>query len=251
MRRLDVGDDRRFVFYVPSNNPSQGGPPSGKSEDIVVFITRHDGKCSECKSEFFRGNFIRVENGQPLCLDCADLGHLEFLPRGDVAITRRATKHSPIRAVVVEWSRSRQRYERQGILVTGDAIRAAEAESLADADLRARERVRAAARREAEEPALVASVTDAIRAQFPECPAEEAARIAARACEKHSGRVGRTAAAKQLDPEPLRLAVIAHIRHEHTPYDRLLMRHGDRLLARQEVRTRIEDLLARWQRPAK
>lgn len=234
-------------FLMASNDHSQGNAPTGKAPGIVVFITRHDGACSECNAEFFRGSFICVENGQPLCLDCADLGHLEFLPRGNVAITRRATKHSPLRAVVVEWSRSRKRYERQGILVTGDAIRAAEAESLADVDIRARQRVRAAERRDAQEPAFVASVTDAIRVQFPGCPAVEAAHIAAWACEKHTGRVGRTAAAKALDPEPLRLAVIAHIRHTHTHYDRLLMRHGDRQLARQEVRAKIDEVLARWQ----
>ena len=236
-------------FIMDSNDPAKRNTPRDKGDDLVAFITRHDGTCSECKTEFFRGNFIRVENGQPLCLDCADLGHLEFLPRGDAAITRRATKHSPLRVVVVEWSRSRKRYERQGILVTSDAIRAAESESLADAELRARQRARAAERRDAQEPAFIAKVTDAIRAQYPGCPADESARIAAWACEKHSGRVGRTAAAKELDPEPLRLAVIAHIRHEHTPYDRLLMRHGDRRLARQEVHSRIAGILARWQGP--
>jgi hypothetical protein len=237
----------------PSSDPGASRsnlPPSPgheKTDDIVVFITRHEGRCSECNTEFFRGSFIRVENQKPLCLDCADLGHLEYLPRGDVAITRRATKHSPLRAVVVEWSRSRNRYERQGILVTGDAIRAAEAESLSDADLRARNRELAAARREAEEPAFIAAVTDAIRVQFPGCPADEAQHIAAWACAKHSGRVGRTAAAKSLDPQPLRLAVIAHIRHQHTPYDRLLMRHGDRQLARQEVHAHIDDVMRQWE----
>lgn len=221
----------------------------GKDAEIVVFITRHEGRCAECSAEFFRGAFIRVENQRTLCLDCADLGHLEFLPRGDVAITRRATKHSPLRAVVVEWSRLRKRYERQGILVTAEAIRAAEAESLADAELRARDRERATARREAQEPVFLAAVTAALRAQFPGCPATEAERIAAWACEKHSGRVGRSAAAKVLASEPLRLAVIAHIRHEHTPYDRLLMSHGDRQLARQEVRAKIDEILRRWETP--
>ena len=36
--------------------------------------------------------------------DCADLGHLEFLPSGDAALTRRATKASRLSAVVVRWS---------------------------------------------------------------------------------------------------------------------------------------------------
>ena len=88
------------------------------SDDIVVFITRHGGTCAECQTEFFKGAFVRVEKERTLRLACADLGHLEFLPRGDTALTRRATKHSPLRAVVVEWSPTRQRYERQGILVT-------------------------------------------------------------------------------------------------------------------------------------
>jgi hypothetical protein len=252
---FDAETDRRKIPTIMATAPQShssspaDGPGAGKDAEIVVFITRHDGQCADCGEAFFRGALIRVENQRTLCLDCADLGHLEFLPRGDVAITRRASKHSPLRAVVVEWSRTRKRYERQGILVTGQAIRTAEAESLADADVRARTRERAAARREADEPAFLASITAALRTQFPGCPAAEAATIAAWACTKHSGRVGRTAAAKALDPAPLRLAVIAHLRHEHTPYDRLLMRHGDRRLAREEVRPQIDEILRRWETP--
>jgi hypothetical protein len=219
-------------------------------EDILVFITHREGKCADCGRELFKGNWIRIEKEQPLCLECADLGHLEFLPRGDTALTRRATKYSPLRAVVVQWSRSRQRYERQGILAAPDAIRRAEEECLADADIRERKRERAAQTREAQEPVFLAAVTAAIRAEFPGCPAEEAAQIAVWTCEKHSGRVGRSAAAKQFDPHAVRLAVVAHIRHEHTPYDELLMKHGDRQLARQEVYADIGQVLRQWEAPA-
>jgi hypothetical protein len=48
----------------------------------------------------------------------------------------------------------------------------------------------------------------------------------------------------------LRLAVIAHIRHEHTGYDELLMRFGDRSLAREQVRGKIDRTLALWERSA-
>ena len=85
---------------------------------------------------------------------------------------------------------------------------------------------------------------------FPGCPPAEAAQIAAWTCRKHSGRVGRSAAAKELDPQALRLAVIAHIRHEHTGYDKLLMDDCDRTKARQQVRGKIEQVLARWERGA-
>ncbi|MDO8542848.1 MAG: DUF2293 domain-containing protein [Opitutaceae bacterium] len=216
------------------------------AEDIVVFITRHDGRCAECNDEFFKGHFIRVENGRTLCLDCADLGRLEYLPRGDTAITRRASKYSPLRAVVVQWSRTRQRYERQGILAAPKAIERAEMESLADADLRARQRERAAVRRDAEDQVYVAQVAAAIRALFPGCPADEVEAIAAWTTRKHSGRVGRSAAAKELESDALKLAVVAHIRHEHTAYDELLGRGQSREFARMEVGSAIDRVLQKW-----
>ena len=43
--------------------------------------------------------------------------------------------------------------------------------------------------------------------------------IAAHACEKHSGRVGRTANAKNFNVEMIDLAVEAHIRHKETNYE--------------------------------
>ena len=228
---------------------AQAESSGAKKGEIVVFITRHAGFCSECGAEFFDGSFIRVEDGKPLCLDCADLGHLEFLTRGDAALTRRASKHSPLRAVVVQWARARKRYERQGVLVAPDAIDRAEAECAADTGRRTQTRAKAAMRRAAQEPAFISAVTDAIKKQFPGCPADEAARIAAWTCVKGSGRVGRSAAAKQLEPSALRLAVSAHIRHEHTGYDNLLMRCGDRQLARQQVHPMIDAALSRWEQP--
>lgn len=197
-----------------------------------------------------RGDMIRLERDEPLCLDCADLGHLEFLVRGDTALTRRATKHSPLRAVVVEWSRARQRYERQGILVTPEAIERAERECLADAALRERQRERAAVRREALDAAYEADFAAALRKVFPGCPPGEVERITVWTCRKHSGRVGRSAAAKELDPGAIRLALVAHIRHEHTNYDELLMRTGDRQAARHAVQAEISRVLADWERAA-
>jgi hypothetical protein len=230
------------------NKPPTSSPPP-KSEDIVVFMIRRETKCAECGRELFDGEMLRMETNRPLCLDCADLGHLEFLTSGNTALTRRATKHSPLRAVVVRWSRTRKRYERQGILVTPDAIERAEAECLADEDLRARQRERAAARREGEDREYEAAVAAKLRELFPGCPPKEANHIATWTCRKHSGRVGRSAAAKEFDPQALRLAVIAHIRHEHTGYDELLMRFGDRSRAREQVRGKIEQVLASWERP--
>ncbi len=231
--------------------PAISTKPASESKDIVVFIIRRDTQCAECGEELGPGRWIRVENDRALCLDCADLAHLEYLPSGNTALTRRATKHSPLRAVVVQWAYARKRYERQGILVTADALRRAEEECLADEDRRARQRERAAARREVEDQEYQSAVTEKLKVLFPGCPADEAARIAAWTCREHSGRVGRSAAAKEFNPQALELAVIAHIRHEHTRYDKLLMKYGDRQQAREMVRGDIEQLLMRWERPEK
>src|SRR5260221_14750047 len=65
-----------------------------KPEEIAVFLTRQNGSCAECGTDLVDGTMIRLEQERPLCLDCADLGHLEFLASGNTALTRRATKHS-------------------------------------------------------------------------------------------------------------------------------------------------------------
>ncbi len=219
---------------------------SAKAAELVVFIVRRETSCAECQDCIGKGEFLRVENGTPLCLACADLDHLTFLPSGDATLTRRATKHSPLRAVVTRWSNTRKRYERKGILVTSAAIDAAEADCDADAPDRARQREQAAERREVADLAYQQTVATTILKLFPSCPPQEAGRIAAWTCQKHSGRVGRSAAAKQLDAHALLLAVQAHVRHNHTPYDALLMRHGDRNAARASVREAIDAVLARW-----
>ncbi|MSU63837.1 MAG: DUF2293 domain-containing protein [Pedosphaera sp.] len=230
-------------------SPSES-QPTAKSDEIVVFMVRRETKCAECGRELFDGSLLRLEDDRPLCLDCADLGHLEFLTSGNTALTRRATKHSPLRAVVVQWARARKRYERQGILVTPAAIDRAETECLADEEQRVRQRERAAIRRAAEDLEYESAVGRKLKELFPGCPTESTVQIAAWTCRKHSGRVGRSAAAKEFDPQALRLAVIAHIRHEHTRYDELLMETGDRAHARGMVRDEITKVLANWERNA-
>jgi hypothetical protein len=178
------------------------------------------------------------------------LDKLQFLPSGDVALTRRAAAYSKTHAAVLEWSKRRKRYERRGTLVEPAALERATAECAADAGERAAQREKAAVRRQVADREYIAAFARAVRAQFPGCPAGVERTIAQHACEKYSGRVGRTADATQLDAEMVRLAVIAHIRHTHTTYDTL----RDRRLARQEARARIrptvDAVLAQWQQTA-
>lgn len=125
----------------------EGGSRSAAPPEIVVFWGRRESVCDGCGAELGAGTFIRLIDGEARCLDCADLGHLVFLPRGDATLTRRASKHSGLRAVV-RWSPARKRYERQGVLVEDDALHRAEEECERGAGSRAEARARAAVQRE-------------------------------------------------------------------------------------------------------
>jgi hypothetical protein len=61
-----------------------------------------------------------------------------------------------------------------------------------------------------------------------------------------SGRVGRSAQVKNLDEKSILLAVIAHIRHVETNYDKLLMQGMGRSSARDEVKDVIDNFLGNW-----
>jgi hypothetical protein len=93
------------------------------ASDLTVFIARRDVTCGECGETLGRHAWITLDRERgALCLACADLDHLVFLPAGNTALTRRAKKHSTLSAVVLEWSRTRERYERQGLLVEEGAL---------------------------------------------------------------------------------------------------------------------------------
>jgi hypothetical protein len=174
------------------------------------------------------------------------MAHLVFLPRGNAALTRRAKANSRLSAVVVRFSRARRRYERQGILAEEGAIERAEAECLADAEVRARRRERDAERRSGEDADLRRRMGEEIVRLFPSCPPERAQAIAAHTAVRGSARVGRSAAGRALDPEALELAVAAAVRHEDTRYDDLLMTGVDRAQARAEVREEVAQVLDAW-----
>lgn len=215
--------------------------------DFNVFIVSGEAACSECGEDLGRHAWITlVEDQGAVCLGCADLDHLVFLPSGDAALTRRSAKYSTLRAIVLQWSRARKRYERQGQLIEEAALQRAEEECLADADVRSRRREREAERRERLDQAYIAHFAECIREMFPNCPLGREITIAEHACEKYSSRVGRSASAKEFDQEAITLAIIAHVRHDETSYDTLLAQGHDRFEAREMVRSEIEQILSSW-----
>jgi hypothetical protein len=212
----------------------------------TVFSIVKASKCSQCNRELGKGELLTMQGNQPLCMECADLDHLVYLGSGDAALTRRATKHSGLWAVVVRFSRSRGRYERQGVLVQPEALEKAEEECLADADLRAARQARDAERRQFEDVELAERMAERIRELYPGCPPEEARGIAAHTAVRGSGRVGRSAAGRALDDHALALAVAAWVRHRHTRYDELLMSGQERAAARSAIREEMDSVLDRW-----
>jgi hypothetical protein len=73
-----------------------------------------------------------MENPGPACLQCVGLDDLEFLSAGDALLTRRVRAKSARHAVVVRFSRTRRRYERQGLLVEPQALAEAQRELAAN-----------------------------------------------------------------------------------------------------------------------
>ena len=220
-----------------------GSPRSCRSESELAWLSVRaarriwwsslavkDWTCSVCGSE--DGGWLIMEDSGPVCMSCADMGHLVFLPSGDAALTRRAKAASRLSAVVVRFSRSRGRYERQGILVEEGALERAEVECLADEDARARRRERDALRRVDEDVELQARMAQEIARLFPGCPADRALAIASRAAVRGSGRVGRSEGGRALESEAIELAVAAAVRHQDTRYDELLMSGLERGQAR-------------------
>jgi hypothetical protein len=217
----------------------QSRPP-----DLVAVSALNPWTCAEC-GEAGEG-LLLMEDDAPICMACADLGHLVFLAAGDAALTRRARKASRLLAVVVRFSRSRKRYERRGILVEEAALERAEAECLADAEARAQRREREQARRAEDDLDFQRRLAREIARLYPACPITRAQRIARHTGARGSGRVGRSEAGRVLNREAIELAVIASVRHEDTPYDELLMSGIKRSDARERVRSEVDRVLEQW-----
>jgi hypothetical protein len=92
---------------------------SGAPELVVVQPLNREWTCHRCGGT---GDLLLMEDPGPACLRCVGLDDLEYLAAGDALLTRRATATSARYAVVVRFSRSRRRYERQGLVVEPQAV---------------------------------------------------------------------------------------------------------------------------------
>lgn len=223
-----------------------------KTDELTVFMSNRETTCADCGAGLMQDELITLKppGNTPFCLSCSDLDHLVYLASGNSALTTRARKYSPLSPVVVKFSKVRKRNERQGVLVSAQGLARAEEECLSDEDLRAVRRERDRARRDRRDAQYVQDFAVAIRRLYPGCPEEIATLIAEHACEKYSGRVGRSASAKALDDQYVTLAVRAHVRHAETRYDELLSQCYARDHARELIQEELEGCLSKWRQAA-
>ena len=139
--------DLHFQALVESKVSTTIAGATSPPGEIVCLIIR-DSVCAECSEELGKERFLRMEAGRPLCLGCADLDH----PR--VLAARRCHAHPACEQVFDPPGRggpvcrSRERYERQGLLVEEAALTRAEQECLSDAEARQLSRERAVEQRQ-------------------------------------------------------------------------------------------------------
>ncbi|MDB4931144.1 MAG: hypothetical protein JWM10_3628 [Myxococcaceae bacterium] len=93
---------------------------------------------------------------------------------------------------------------------------------------------------------LVDRFAGRVRARFPACPPGEARRIARYACAHGTERVGVLAGPDGYLDHAVELAVVAHVRHRFTRYERLLDAGLDRDAARAAVLAEVLACMARW-----
>ncbi|MDY0281986.1 MAG: DUF2293 domain-containing protein [Salinivirgaceae bacterium] len=214
-----------------------------------IFIAKKQKlRCSNC------GNSIPIEHAfvaesedsKGTCFACSPFVNYTLLPPGNVALTRRSKKHSELCGVLFAWNQRRKRYERKGQYVERTAIIKAEEECAADEATRAIKNEKAAVIRAAKDQAYILEFGAAIRAYYPNCPAQREYEIAKHTCEKYSGRVGRSARAKQFDTKMIDLAVVAHIRHTETNYDSQFGKGKGKKEIRSDLSSSIKRIINSW-----
>ena len=214
-----------------------------------IYLTKREKlSCKTCGTRIPLGKAFVAESEKHkgTCFTCSPFVGYIMLSPGNTAMTRRSKKYSTLCGVVLFWNQRRKRYERKGQLVEEIAIEKARLECESDKDSRAFKNKKAAVIRAVQDKAYIIVFAEAIRQRYPNCPANRENEIAAHACEKYSGRVGRTANAKQFDGKMIDLAVEAHIRHTETNYDDQFGKGKRKREIRTDVKFNINRMLKQW-----
>lgn len=90
---------------IPLPNHQTDVSQQSEGEELKVFISNRESVCGECHENLGSNAWITLAGDKgALCLACADLDHLLFLPSRNTALTRRARKHStPLAGESARW----------------------------------------------------------------------------------------------------------------------------------------------------
>jgi len=216
---------------------------------LNIYLTKKETlKCSNCHKRIGLGQayVAETEKHRGTCFSCSPFVKATFLKPGNAALTRRSKKHSSYCGVLLAWNRRRKRFERKGQYVEAIAIAKAQQECAADEKERALKNEKAAVVRAAQDKIYITEFSKAIRQFYPHCPKNREVAIAKHACEKYSGRVGRSSKAKVFDKAMIDLAVEAHIRHKETNYDSQFGTGKTKRSIRSDVKQDINAILKKW-----
>lgn len=217
-----------------------------------IFLTKKEKlQCCSCGRPVPKGHpyVAETENHKGTCFRCSPFVNYTLLHAGNAAMTRRSKKYSTRCAILWEWVPKRKRFQRKGQFVEDSAIEKARIECEKDQGIRLEKNKKAALIRAEKDKAYVAHFAHAIRNRYPYCPKNREFEIAIHACEKYSGRVGRTAGAKEFEPKMIDLAVIAHIRHMETDYDNQFGKGKRKKEIRSEIKYDVQKILVSWKNP--
>lgn len=221
------------------------------AESQNIYLTKKEKlSCNKCKVPILKGGeFVaETENHKGTCFKCSDFTTYTFLPSGNAALTRRSKKHSEKCGVLLTWNQRSKRFERKGQYIEASALETAKKECAADAPIRAEKNEKAAVKRAEQDEIYIAEFALEILKHYPSCPKNREIEIATHACEKHSGRVGRTADAKKFDKNMIDLAVEAHIRHIETNYDDAFGKGIKKKQIRTSLKFEIMQIMIKWRR---
>lgn len=179
-----------------------------------------------------------------------------FLPAGDAPLTRAVKTQARKSIVYVVKERKSRHYPpvAVGIFAPTEVI---EREKQRLSELRTEEhRQKLVKLKKQKQDRDIKKFLAEVKDRFPGCPEQEAMVIAEWTCKIGSGRVGRSNTAD----DPVRAAVVAHIRHTHTAYDDLLEQGREtwhdreearevRQNARWHVRSEVDAILSQWEHP--
>jgi hypothetical protein len=104
--------------------------PKPKRESVYELVRAS--RCHNCDSKLVPGALVRLQDlendREALCGSCAGLANFSKVPIGNAALTRLASKYSEPCYVIMRWSELWKCYERQGVLVSDEALNKAKSE---------------------------------------------------------------------------------------------------------------------------